>query len=65
MRGMKFQENPSNVRRDTHGKPLSFPSKVPLIMPIRNQTYIALTAWVVSARIEDSGKFLERMQRYS
>jgi len=38
MRGMKFQENPSNERRDADGKPLAFPSKVPLIMPIRDQT---------------------------
>jgi len=38
MRRMKFHENPSNVRREADGKPLSFPSKVPLIMPIRDQT---------------------------
>jgi hypothetical protein len=65
MRGMKFQENPSSVRRDTDGKTLSFPSKVPLIMPIRDQIYIAFSARVVRARIEDSGKSLEWTPRYS
>jgi len=44
MRGMKFHENPSSVRRDTDEKTLSFPSKVPLIVPIRDQTYVAFSA---------------------
>jgi hypothetical protein len=67
MRGVKFQENPSNVRWDTDGKTLSFPNtcKAPLIMPIRDQTYIAVSVCVVSARIEDSGKALKWTPRYS